>query len=466
MAFFPISHAAVQYVDTNGDAFSGAVLKAYSSGTLTNINMATDSTGATTAATITLDSDGYPAVSGTIIIPYIDEKYKLGLYPTQAAADSDTGSIWLIDAVPISGDLLSVTQSISTTTSLDSSDDGNHVVATGTITITLPAVTVVGTGFVVSIRNAGTGLVTIDGNGAETINGSTTLVLFPGDSCIFTSSSTETDEWSTIGLKELRGVNAQTGTTYTFVSGDHDKLVTTTNAAAIAGTLPQAGAAFPDGWYTTVSNIGVGALTITPTTSTIDGAATLILIGGASALITSDGTNYFSSLQSQDAPLEIQIASASATIDFTSNIDSTFTRYKITWDKLVAATDNVQLLVRTGTGSFESGASDYDTSNFLVLSTGTTSAANGGVASSMLLGSATIGNGADESCSGTLILHDPSETARRGHITFENAHNNGASKARWIGSAYRDTGAAISRLQFRLSSGNITSGTFKLYGVP
>jgi hypothetical protein len=88
-------------------------------------------------------------------------------------------------------------------------------------------------------------------------------------------------------------VNAQTGTTYTYLTGDYGKLVTHTNASAIAGTLPQASATFPANWFMWVQNRGAGVLTITPTTSTIDGAATLVLNQNEGALIVSDGTNYF-----------------------------------------------------------------------------------------------------------------------------------------------------------------------------
>lgn len=89
--------------------------------------------------------------------------------------------------------------------------------------------------------------------------------------------------------------NAQTGTTYTYVNGDNSKLVTHSNASAIAGTLPQAGSGgdFTNGWFMFVQNRGAGTLTITPTTSTIDGAASLALTTGQGALICSDGTNYF-----------------------------------------------------------------------------------------------------------------------------------------------------------------------------
>jgi hypothetical protein len=91
---------------------------------------------------------------------------------------------------------------------------------------------------------------------------------------------------------EVKRVNAQTGTTYTFVTGDNTKLVTFANGAAIAATLPQATTTFGHGWHCYVVNHGSGQLTITPTTSTINGAATLVLKQNQGALIVSDGTNY------------------------------------------------------------------------------------------------------------------------------------------------------------------------------
>lgn len=88
-------------------------------------------------------------------------------------------------------------------------------------------------------------------------------------------------------------INAQTGTTYTVLATDFRKLVTHTNGSAIAVTLPQSGSSFPAGWFYFTQNRGAGAVTITPTTSTIDGAASLVLNQNEGALIISDGTNYF-----------------------------------------------------------------------------------------------------------------------------------------------------------------------------
>lgn len=90
-------------------------------------------------------------------------------------------------------------------------------------------------------------------------------------------------------------VNTRTGTAYTIQDGDFARLLSFSNAAAIAVTVPQAGigSVFNSGWYTWIQNTGVGTLTITPTTSTIDGLASLALAQNQGCLIASDGTNYF-----------------------------------------------------------------------------------------------------------------------------------------------------------------------------
>lgn len=87
--------------------------------------------------------------------------------------------------------------------------------------------------------------------------------------------------------------NAQVGTSYALVTGDRGKVVTFSNAASIAVTINEAGTTgFEAGWLTIVKNNGAGTVTITPTTSTIDGALTLVLYTGDWALISSAGGQY------------------------------------------------------------------------------------------------------------------------------------------------------------------------------
>jgi len=102
----------------------------------------------------------------------------------------------------------------------------------------------------------------------------------------------------------LGGINHQTGTTYTVLTTDENKLVTFANAGSVAVTLAQATTAgFTAGAYFPVYNIGPGTVTITPTTSTVNGSATLVLSAGSGATIYSDGTNYSAQLGGGGASL-------------------------------------------------------------------------------------------------------------------------------------------------------------------
>lgn len=91
----------------------------------------------------------------------------------------------------------------------------------------------------------------------------------------------------------LSGVNAQTGTSYTVAATDEQRLVTFNNASATTVTLPAATTAgFGSGTKFSFKNQGVGIVTITPTTSTIDGAASLTINLGQGVDVYSDGANY------------------------------------------------------------------------------------------------------------------------------------------------------------------------------
>ncbi len=94
-------------------------------------------------------------------------------------------------------------------------------------------------------------------------------------------------------LSTTQALNAQTGTTYTIATTDAGKVITFNNAAAVAVTLPAATTTgFGPGFAFTVQNTGVGTVTITPTTSTINGAASLTIPTNYGCSVLSDGTNY------------------------------------------------------------------------------------------------------------------------------------------------------------------------------
>jgi hypothetical protein len=92
----------------------------------------------------------------------------------------------------------------------------------------------------------------------------------------------------------VRGTRAVTTTTDTINNSDLGYVVTYSNAAAVAVSLAQASVSnlFMDGWGVWTQNLGAGAVTITPATSTINGVSTLVLAQNMGAMIWSDGTNY------------------------------------------------------------------------------------------------------------------------------------------------------------------------------
>ncbi len=205
MVWTPVSRTLPQYEDGSGDPFSGAVLKAYQAGTTTNITMAIDGDGTSPQTSIALNASGYPEVSSNEVIPYLDEDYKLSLYPTQAAADSDTGAIWTIDNIGVgtSGSIFGETRCITTNTVLDTDDDKKHLIISGSPTITMPDLDVVGEGYAVSYecRSGTTSWAT---NGAETINGDASTTTAPGTGGFVIASGCPSLQWSMLGDKDAQ----------------------------------------------------------------------------------------------------------------------------------------------------------------------------------------------------------------------------------------------------------------------
>ena len=81
----------------------------------------------------------------------------------------------------------------------ETSDIHSVFVCTAALTATLPAAATATADFSVFIINRSTGLVTIDGNAAETINGRTTITLGIGDSCLLVCDGTS---WYALGLSD------------------------------------------------------------------------------------------------------------------------------------------------------------------------------------------------------------------------------------------------------------------------
>ena len=171
--------------------------------------------------------------------------------------------------------------------------------------------------------------------------------------------------------------------------------------------------------------------------------------------------------------LATETASSSDTISFTSGIDSTYKEYIIKFIDVHPATDSaiLQCNGRDGGSSFDATktttffyayhdeadsdtALEYNASYDIAQSTSVFRISN------------VLGNGNDESYSGTMHLFDPSNTTFIKHfIVRSNMYQSGSYSFDINVAGYFNVTAAIDGLQFSMSSGAIDAGTFKLYGV-
>jgi hypothetical protein len=167
-------------------------------------------------------------------------------------------------------------------------------------------------------------------------------------------------------------------------------------------------------------------------------------------------------------------ASSSATIEFTSGIDSTYKEYIFKFIDIHPATDQKDFTfnLSADTGSnynvtktssmFGATHTEDDATTNLFYDT------NGDLAQSTSFQPIhrDIGNGNDESLAGTLHLFDPSSTTFVKHYIASLHGYQFSNQAIILNTAgYGNTTSAVDAVQFKFSSGNIDSGTIKMYGV-
>jgi hypothetical protein len=165
--------------------------------------------------------------------------------------------------------------------------------------------------------------------------------------------------------------------------------------------------------------------------------------------------------------LSTQTASSSATIDFTSFISATYKNYFVVFDNVLPATTNTALWLRTSTNNstFDSGASDYQ-----YIGTGLSTAA--GAQNPVSTGAAQVATSLEQvgnagaGISGTMYLYNLDNTARNKIFTYDVGYQaSGGDYVRVSGMGVRASTGDIDAIRFLMSSGNIASGTFKLFGI-
>ena len=172
--------------------------------------------------------------------------------------------------------------------------------------------------------------------------------------------------------------------------------------------------------------------------------------------------------------ISTQTASSSSTISFTSGIDSTYDEYVFKFYDIHPATNSTafrfNLSVDTGSNynvtktttvtqyyhdeGDSATALQYDTGMDLAQSTNPQIIAEN------------IGNGNDECASGDMYLFSPSSTTFVKHFLISSASYFASDYSNnYYVAGYGNTTSAVDAIQFTMSSGNIDSGTIKLYGV-
>jgi hypothetical protein len=158
-------------------------------------------------------------------------------------------------------------------------------------------------------------------------------------------------------------------------------------------------------------------------------------------------------------------ASASASFNVTSVITSSYDTYMFQFESLVPASNSrLRMLVSTDNGS------SWDTSNVyrwvrLTLQGASTNSAGSNTSWDWQSGDDTLTSNA--SYNGTLYLVNPLNASLNkvmyGHITIDENVSIGWVPSSW-GGTWRNT-TAVNALQVKFASGNITSGTLRVYGV-
>ena len=154
-------------------------------------------------------------------------------------------------------------------------------------------------------------------------------------------------------------------------------------------------------------------------------------------------------------------------------LDNTYKEYIFIVNNLHTATDNVHFKV-----GFRDGGTDYDatktTTYFEAIHDEGDSTAQVGYIDSKDIAQGTgfqtilryLGNDNDESSSGEMYLFNPSSTTFVKHFMSESITltTNGYVNHLHV-AGYCNVTAAIDAVQFKMSSGNVDSGTIKLYGI-
>lgn len=167
--------------------------------------------------------------------------------------------------------------------------------------------------------------------------------------------------------------------------------------------------------------------------------------------------------------LSTQTASSSAQIDFTSLMSNTYRTYKVFINNLVPATDGTTLYIRVSTdngSTFKSGASDYYTISQAMGSGIVANETQGATHVALNPSSYSMGNDTNEVGRLEVTVYGAHNTGVRTEITsFGGYESSSGYLVSAFANGFYNANTEVNAIRFLMSSGNISSGTFSLYGI-
>jgi hypothetical protein len=165
--------------------------------------------------------------------------------------------------------------------------------------------------------------------------------------------------------------------------------------------------------------------------------------------------------------LEQHTASASATLVFTTGITSTYDDYVIRLINVLPASAAQALEMRVSTdggGSYDATANYFSSITNSATAIGNTAVQQSGATFFQLAAAVdnTLSNGG---LSGQINLFNPLSASIRKTWTIQCYYSKAADAFHGHGMGLWNVTTAVNALQFLFASGNITSGTIRLYGV-
>ena len=188
----------------------------------------------------------------------------------------------------------------------------------------------------------------------------------------------------------------------------------------------------------------------------------------------SDLTSPGSLAQGKMTLISSQTASGSASIEFTSGIDSTYPIYRFEFINMHPATDGAEFQFNLSTD----GGSNYNvtktTTFFRTYHNESDATTSLEYVTDFDLAQSTsfktimrdMGSDNDQAGCGSLKLFNPSSTTFVKHFISDCQHYQlNDFSMRDMTAGYGNTTSAVNAVKFQMSSGNIDSGTIKLYGI-